>query len=407
VLRPGHELFQKPFPVEVKLEQTEAPDNFEKWKPGFGKTVATFPIFAAYDEKKDEPGLVTSDAGFEEIPDAERILGGINMKGPDYAAVARHGSFVMWGFHCKPEAFSDAGRRLFLNALAYAVAHKGQLVETLRLRPSRVDLEHMLTIFMPLYPEAQRKDTLGRHYAGEEFPAALFSDAAAGKKWFDERAPFLHPAADGSDWNTAYQLAIDPECKQLGLPNDSLAFLDALAARLAKDKADALATSLAARYLPDVPAAELGAWLAKNRERLYFTEAGGWVWRVKGARAKSAALRDASGETDPAVSLRAEATDTQLKVTLRIAKGWHAYAPGAKDAKAAMPVAIAIADGSVFEAAGEPDFGEQEDGLLIGYVEIKLPLKRIAPGDALLVDVTYTVCDEKACKPPRTVRLTR
>jgi len=403
VLRPGHEIFQKPFAVEFRLENTPSPDNFAKWKPGFGPTVPTFPIFKEYDTKIDEPGLVTSDAGFEDVPDAERILGGINMKGPDYAAVARHGSFVMWGFHTLPAGFTDAGRRLYLNSLAYAVAHKGAQVETLRLRPSRVDLEHMLTVFMPMYPAAQRKDTLGRHYAGEEFPEALFSDAAAGKKWFDERAPFLHPAADGSDWNTAYQLAIDKECKQLGIANNSLVFLDALAARLAKDKADALATTLAARYVPDVPLAELGAWLAKNREKLYFTEAGGWVWRVKGTRAKSPALRVAS-EGEEQVSVKAEATETLLTITLRIAKGWHAYSPKSTEGKA---IEFEILGGSAFEAAGEPNFGETEDGVLRGYVEIKLPIKRVGTGEKLDIDLSYTVCDEKSCKPSRTIRLTR
>lgn len=404
MLRPGHELFSKPFPVAPRLEQTPAPDNFEKWKPGFGKSVATFPIFASHDEKKDEPGLVTSDGGFEEFPDAERILGGINMKGPDYAAVARHGSFVMWGFHSRPEALTDDGRRLFLNTLAYAVAHKGALVETLRLRPTRSDLEHMLTIFLPMYPEAQRSDALQRHYAGEDLPRELVSDAALRAKWFAERAPFLHPLDDGSNWITAYQLCVDPECKTLGQPNRSPGFLDALAARLAKDPKDALATSLVARYVPGVSASEFGGWLAKHREQLYFTEAGGWCWRVKGERAASPALKGGELPKDEPVTLKAEATESTLVVTLRIRSGWHVYAPGAKQGK---PVEVSIEEGSAFEAAGEAEFGESKDGALFGYVEIKVPLKRVALGSALLVDVSYTVCDEKACKPTRKVRLTR
>ncbi|MBK7645396.1 MAG: hypothetical protein IPJ19_20555 [Planctomycetes bacterium] len=403
MLRPAHEIFQKPFPVEFALEQTPSPDNFAKWKPGFPATVPTFPIFATYEQGKEEPGLVTSDAGFEDLPDAERILGGINMKGPDYAAVACHGSFVMWGFHTLPAGFTDAGRRLYLNSLAYAVAHKGALVESLRLRPARIDLEHMLTIFMPMYPAAQRMGTLERHYTGEVIPEAITSDAVAGEKWYQERAPFLHPSADGSDWNTAYQLTIDQECKQIGLANDSLAFLDALAARIAKDKADALATTLLARYVPGVPAGEFGAWLAKNREKLYFTESGGWVWRVKGTRAQSPALRVAS-EGDEQVNVKAEATETVLTITLRIAKGWHTYSPKSTEGKA---IEFEILAGSAFEAAGEPDFGDEGDGILRGYVEIKVPIQRVGKGEALSLDFSYTVCDEKACKPTRTIRLTR
>ena len=406
MLRPGHELFQKPFAVSIQLEDTPSPDNFIKWSPGFGPTLKTFPIFAAYDEKKDEPGLVTSDMGFEDVPDAERILGGINMKGPEYAAVARHGSFVMWGFHALPEGFTDVGRRLYLNALAYAVAHKGAQVESLRLRPSRTDLLEALTIFLGLSPETERPGMLQRHYAGEPIPGALLTDQSAGRTWYAERAPFLHPAGDGSDWNTAYQLTIDPECKQLGLANDSLAFLDALAARLAKDKADALAAALVTRYVPGVELPEFGAWLAKNREQLYFTEAGGWIWRVKGTPAKSPTLRNTSAvsEDDP-VTVKAEATDTTLTITLRIRKGWHVYSPKAKPGN--KPVSFEILAGSAFEAVGEATWADEPDGSMSGYAEIQVPIRRVAKGAALLLDVTYTVCDEKTCKPAKTVRLTR
>lgn len=405
MLRPGHELFQKPFPVEIRLEDTPAPDNFAKWKPGFPASLPTFAVFASYDQKKDEPGLVTSDAGFEDVPDAERILGGINMKGPDYASVARHGSFVMWGFHALPESFTEAGRRLYLNALAYAVAHKGAQVETLRLRPTRADLEHALTIFLALYPEKERMGMLERHYGGEPIPEALLTDKAAARKWYDERAPFLHPAADGSDWNTAYQLTVDPFCQQLGIANDSLAFLDALAARLAKDGKDELAATLLARYVPDVPRAEFATWLAQNRDRLYFTEAGGWVWRVKGAQAKSPALRvENAADKDEQVNVKAEATETTLTITLRVAKGWHVYSPKSKEGKA---VSFEILAGSAFEAVGEESYADEEDGTIRGFAEIKQPIRRVGQGDALSIELTYTVCDEKACKPPRTLRLTR
>lgn len=405
MLRPGHELFQKPFPVEPRLEDTPAPDNFEKWQPGFGKTVATFEVFRGYDDKQDEPGLVTSDGGFEEFPDAERILGGINMKGPQYAAVARHGAFVMWGFHARPDRYTDAGRRLFLNALALAVANRGHVVETLRLRPTRSDLEHMLNVFLGFYPEAQRLGALQRHYAGEELPPQLLTDAAFRTKWFAERAPFLHPRDDGSDWKTAYQLTLDPECQRLGVSNGSPRFLDEIAARLAKDSEDGLARTLLARYVPDAPAVGFAAWLEQRRERLYFTEAGGWVWRTKGERAASPALRPTGTlPDDEPVRLTAEATDTLLTITLVLRDGWHVYPPGVMDGK---PVEISIAEGSAFAAAGTPDFGIQVPAPLFGRVQIVVPLRRVAAGRTLRVDVGYTACDATSCRPLRTVRLER
>ncbi|MBZ0153978.1 MAG: hypothetical protein K8J09_20835, partial [Planctomycetes bacterium] len=169
MLRPDHPIFRQPFVVTPSFELIPSPDNFKRWQPGFPDTVETFAIFTPRGDK-EEPGLVTSDAGFESLPDAELVLGGINMKGPRYAAVARHGSFVMWGFHCLPEQLTDTGRRLFLNSLAYAVAHQGALVETLRQRPTRDELDRAIEVFVDQYPAEQRLGVLTRHLGGEALP---------------------------------------------------------------------------------------------------------------------------------------------------------------------------------------------------------------------------------------------
>lgn len=403
MLRPDHPLFAEPFAVTPQLEETPSPDNFKKWQPGFPDTVATFAIFTPRAEK-DEPGLVTGDGGFEDVPDAERIVGGINMKGPRYAAVARHGSFVMWGFHAQPERFTDAGRRLYLNTLAYAVAHKGDLVETLRQRPTRDDFTDAFGFFLGLYPEAERLAMLGRHYGGEPIPPELVTDEALRTQWVAARRPFVHPIDDGSDWQTAYQLAVDTQVKELGVANDSLAFLDAIAARLAARADDALATDLVARYAPSTTPAAFGEWLRTNRERLYFTEAGGWQWRVRGTRARPASLHQIGDVRDELVRLEVTATASTLTIVMRVRDGWHAWSPAAKDQN---PVTMHILPGSAFAAAGDPVFADAENGMLTGYSEIKVPLRRVAEGEALRVAVTYTVCDERSCKPPRTVELQR
>jgi hypothetical protein len=405
VLRPEHAIYGRPFPAEFKAEATAPPENFKKWKPGLGATIPTFPIFVKLDGVESEPGLVTSDFGFEETPDAEAILGGVNMKGPDYPAVARHGSFVQWGFHCLPRQLTPEGRRLFLNAVAYAHAHRGVKVETLRLRPARRELADTLFIFLPMYKEAERTKVLARHFAGEPIPEALLTDKAAARKWLDEREPYFRPVNDGSDWNTAYQLTVDAECRELGISNGAPAFLEALAARLTKDPKDRLAGSLAARYVPDVEPAGLPAWLEKNRAQVYFTETGGWVWRVKGEAARGLALRLA-GAADPKdpVAVKVEATTTMLTLTFKIADGWHVSSPKAKEAE---PVKIRFRPGSAFEAAGEPDFDDDDKGEMRGWGEVKVPLRRSGKGNALEIEVEYTACDPKTCRPPKILTFRR
>ena len=151
--------------------------------------------------------------------------------------------------------------------------------------------------------------------------------------------------------------------------------------------------------------AELGAWLAANRGKLYFTETGGWTWRARGVAAKSPVLRNTSAAAqDEPVAVKAEASETTLSITLRIRDGWHVYSP---KAEGAMAVTVALAEGSAFALDGEAQYDAEEDGSMRGYAEIRVPIRRVAPGDALLVDVTYVACDAKACRPPKAVRLAR
>lgn len=405
MLRPEHAILRGPFAVDAGIEPTPTPENFKKWDPKVGDTVPTFAVFTASESERDEPGLVTSNFGFEDRPDAERIAGGINMKGPQYAAIARHGSFVMWGFHTLPDRLTPAGRRLYLNTLAYAVAHRGALVETLRLRPARSDLLDALTVLLHLYAEPQRMGMLQRHFAGEGIPSALLHDPAAARAWYAERAPFLHPVDDGSDWATAYQLTVDPQCRELGVANDALAFLDALARRLADDPLDALATSLLARYVPDVDPARFDAWLRANREKLYFTETGGWVWRVRGTAAPGIVLRaDEPPAADEPVLIEADLGERTLTITLRIRAGWHVYSPRAKDGE---PVTFRFLDGSSFAPNGEALWDDTDDGVLSGIAQIRIPIRKVRKGSDLRVAVTHVACDAQTCRPPATVILRR
>jgi hypothetical protein len=404
VLRPAHRIFEAPFRVDASIESTPCPDNFKKWKPSVGETVPTFEIFRSAEGDQLEPGLVTGNHGFEETPDAEMILGGINMKGPDYAAIARHGSLVMWGFHCAPDRLTDAGRRLFLNVIAYANAHRGALVETLRLRPSRTDLDDLLTIFMGLYPVEDRDSVIHRTYAGETIPPAVLVAGPEQRKWIDERLPYLHPANSGDDWDTQFQLTIDGDLKELGCGNGTPEFLDSVAARLAKHADDALALRLLARYVPDVEPGEFAPWLEQNRARAYFTEAGGWVWRVRGTRAESPVLRTKDADAKDPVRVTVEYSETMLTVTLRIRRPYHCYAAGAKDGD---PVRVDIAEGSAFAATGEAIFECDEDQQLHDAAQIKVPIERRARGGSLTVTVAYTVCDAAKCLPRKTLTFTK
>jgi hypothetical protein len=399
VLRPGHPIFAGPFAVEPKLEATPTPANFKQYDPKFGDTLETFAIFSA---KSAEPGLVTSNIGFEETPDAEMILGGINMKGPKFAAVARHGSVVQWGFHGKFNDFTDAGRRLFLNTLAYAAAHRGDRVEVLRQFETRDGVAALFDIYMAMYlAEPQGKEMLKaavqRYFPGVEPPAEALEKSEAGRAWLRGFVDYLRPMT-GRDVPSAYALAIDEDCRTLGIGSRRPEFLGALAKRLEANANDPLAALLIDRYVPGVAPAAFAAWLKENKEKLYYTESGGYVWRVRGVPAPSAMSVVAESPNEP-VSASAEITERCLLITLEIDAPYHLYAPGSKDGD---PVTIRFSDESAWSIAGEPVFDGK--GQLVGTVKIRVPLKRKAWNHQRFeCSIGYTACDPQSCRPRATL----
>jgi len=402
VLSPDHAILRGPFALALQFEDTPTPDNFKRFDPSLGPTVKTFSIFHS---KFSEPGLVTSDHGFEDVPDAERILGGINMKGPQYPAVARHGSFVMWGYQGIASDLTDTGRRLFLNTLAYAHSKRGAVVETLREVAPRDALAETLFVWRSFNDKPEElRESLERTYLGESIPDAILTDVDASRTWFDERRPYLRHA-DGTDFMAQYQLTLDRELQSLRIGNADPKLLDWIAEHLQSEEHCDLAATLLARYVPDIAATDFPAWLREHREQLYFTETGGYVWRVRGERAKSPVLSvDGAAQDDP-VRAKAELRGGALVITLSVRAPWHVYRPNDPEGRG---LRLAMAEGSAFDVGGDITIVSEFEGAeLHGYSELTVPLKRIAPGDAVAFDLTYIVCDPRSCKPPQTVRIAR
>lgn len=187
-------------------------------------------MFAVFAEPQARTGCMPTHYKFEDAPDAEIIAGGIHTRHPDAPAIARHGAFVSWGFEGTPARMTETGRRLFLNVLAYAYAHRGQQPRVLVQTKAR------------------------------EFSRLLPADR-----------PFAAAAGDENP-------RVDEEAKTLGVANDSPLFLTTLAERLEHDATDPLARALVGRYLPDAPVDGFRAWLGEHEGDLFFSDWGGYRW---------------------------------------------------------------------------------------------------------------------------------
>lgn len=239
MLRPDATILRTPFPITEEVEAFPTPDRY---RLGGADVPATLPTLAVFREETLEGGVVGVPEGFEDSPDAEVLAGGVSRMALGNPAIARHGAFVLWGFHGEAADFTATGRRLFLNVLACAASHAG---------------EHVIA----------RRDGTPRAYA---------KVAAADR-------PFVR-------W-TRTEAEVDQDARELGIGTGRVEFLEAVAERLWRDPGDGLAARLVARYVPGVGTAEFPAWLVRHRAEVFFTEWGGYVWLVPPPRGRYSARR--------------------------------------------------------------------------------------------------------------------
>ena len=96
---PSHAVFNTPLKVNPTFEEVPTPDNYLQYA-GDKEIARTIKVWKVQTKKFPEidPGLVSNPHGFADSPDAEVISSGLNSKGPDSVALARHGNFFLWGF---------------------------------------------------------------------------------------------------------------------------------------------------------------------------------------------------------------------------------------------------------------------------------------------------------------------
>jgi hypothetical protein len=219
-------------------------------------------------------GVVSDGIGFEDSPDCEIISGGINSKGPHGVAIGRQANMLQWGFYCAPDRMTDSARKAFLNAIVYMKRFDGRRPLVAKKARSRGWYRQ----YIAMVPQASTSDAY-RKFLEKQFPADIVKEHGLDQDrleaWRKANEEYFH--SPGS-----WQLAVDEDLKQLGLSNRKPEFLDWLVKRLQADANDALALKLAGRYLgePGKDAATALAWVRKNRDRLFFSDTGGFRWFV-------------------------------------------------------------------------------------------------------------------------------
>src|SRR6185503_918565 len=108
-----HPMLRAPFPIDEEVRRVAAPKVYLEHDPDSPSRLDVLRVFA---RDPSEPGFVTQ-GGFRDLPDAEWIASGLNSKSAGHAAILRHGSFVLWGFHGSAADLTPVGVKLYLDAL--------------------------------------------------------------------------------------------------------------------------------------------------------------------------------------------------------------------------------------------------------------------------------------------------
>jgi hypothetical protein len=452
---PSHAVFNTPLKVNLEFEEVPTPVNYLASLWGGGKQLGkTIKVWRVQTKKFPEidPGLVSNPYGFEDSPDAEVISSGLNSKGPESVALARHANFFLWGFSAPPRDMTAEARKCFVNAVCYIkrfdgerpIARKAGAGWTRHGAVMHADYLRFIAnedAYKRELPADLRDDSkwYARHRqsvlknAYENYPADVRrrfgTDPEKYIGWVKENLEYLRFDGEGYDAKTL----VDEDVKGLGLSNRKVELLDRCVAMLEQGDRTELASRILKRYTTeDFPEVRgWRSWLETNRSRLFFTEAGGFKWLVAPESLLMARFTDVSSTSDagknpkpnqehPVVASaelspsRVRPGDTAvLVVRVQTAPTWHIYAvSGSRGPGVPTSFKLKLPDG--VEAEGDWDVAtptRSSDGQIIyeGEVEFRRKL-RLGAGVAIgalrvACELGYQACDPQSCRPPTRAEL--
>jgi len=487
-LVPNHAIFRGPRPIELEWVEFPTPGSYARYSDGaaLGATMRGV-RFQTSDYRTNEaiqPGVVSTPFGFDDSPDAEVIAAGINTKGPRSVALGRHGNFFHWGFSARPELMTTTGQKAFVNAIAYIHGFDGAAPLVRQVSRSRewaleygYWAEHMADDYARTaadYAEraAQKRElqeaAKSRELTARELRIANGPDwtLPAEAQYISERLGRSHPeelvlqfGTDGSRYAAHYRtnleylrydaasrfFVVDEDCRALQVSNRALATLDRCVALLDTDSTATVrerehARAILSRYTDQT--GDWGEWLSENRNRLFFSDVGGYRWFVEpasadpetpaGAPAEAAGKGPAEGASqsaraavgqrqlrpthDAPVAFAAAASreadgSGSLVVRVAIKPGWHVYAEVPD--RAPYPVTTLTAnlpDGARLSGdwvlpPTRPSLDDPEILVWEGDLVFEHQLLDLPAGGPLSVDVHYQACDAGSCLAPATVRV--
>ncbi|MDR1273563.1 MAG: protein-disulfide reductase DsbD N-terminal domain-containing protein [Odoribacteraceae bacterium] len=463
-----HPIFNTPFPVQLTTRIKATPEPaFHYAYYADGALPDSIPMWQVQTkgystDKHFRIGMVARPWGFEDSPEAEYISSGTCQKTLDAVAIGRHGNFLHWGFAASPAYMTPEARTVLANAIVYIAQFAGQGViarkyeDRIATRDYLKELKYLSTResyedrlkgdeefyrqMLEVQKSAREKQAKGEKLDATEQRMLNFNKPPV--MTFENyikryQKDFFHLFGTDSDAYIAfydenrdyfysygfYHIEVDEDVKSLQIPNNDFRLLDAAIKLWETGKDPEKGRRILERYtlLDFLTPGEWRTWYEANKERLFFTESGGWLFLVnsrepgvndyhaKEARQQIATLQPGKTNDQEPVKVATglitkENGDKELVVKIKIHPGYHLYASVAGE-DPFIPTTVAIELPPGYTCAGEmqyPSFKPfTSNGTTIYEDELvfRQPVTGTGAGEATCT-VKYQCCDAHACMMP-------
>ncbi len=317
----AHPIFNTPYKVALTLEKQKHQDGVFHYYSGRGLSKETMMWRVQnLDHLEGYPPGMVSNPGFGDSPDAESISGGPCIKSVNATTLGRHGNFFQWGYRASPMHLAEEAKLALINTIHYMAQFRGQKPFVKRVAPHRlVALDDVYKVSDDGYEDevkfAQRmheyknsamvRKLVGKSNKTDErslnmasgFPdrtkylsnvpteviEMYLDDWNAYLKYYEDNLGYMGLSEPKEKYGRMVQeVVIDKELQSLGMANNDIRLLDQCISMLENNEQAELAQKLLERYTTEkyTTAKQWKKWFKKNKQKLFFTERGGYKWLV-------------------------------------------------------------------------------------------------------------------------------
>jgi len=258
------EVYRTPLTVQPEFEYRATPENYRETYQGPGKLPDRIKVWRVQNSQRGN--VVARSYGFLDSPDAEVIAVGFN-HGKSYGdiGIGRQGNFLQWGYCDTPAQMTEAGRNLFINCIHYIHRFDGKPPLVRRQASDRHSAVSLASIITAVSEDKKQ-------FFLRTFPEGLWDMYHADPEGL---AAYYKANLELVYYDRSYR--VDDDLKSLGLEsNRKVETLERLVGLLRDESHREIARRLLDRYTD----AHTTFDFQNSRDRIYFTDVGGYKFKV-------------------------------------------------------------------------------------------------------------------------------